>query len=81
MGKQAVGTILDTVFGVGKIAAATVCQSIQRTIAEQTAKGLRVCARVAGKVFTVPVLEKIIGHCTAPLFYAIMVKQYSMGNP
>ena len=65
---QTTGTILDPVFRIGKAASATVTQRIQRTIAEQAAKGVPVCAFVAGKIFTLPILEKFIMlHFFTPL--------------
>ena len=68
MRAQTTGTILDPVFRIGKAASATVTQRIQRTIAEQAAKGVPVCAFVAGKIFTLPILEKFIMlHFFTPL--------------
>ena len=81
VGTQAVGTVLDSVLCISEIAAAMIPQRIQRTIAEKTAESLRICIGMAGKIFTVPVLEEIIGHCTELLVYGIMVTQHSMGNP
>ena len=60
MGDPAMGAILDALFCVAEIAAAFVPQGIQRTIAEQTAEGLRVRTGMAGKILALLVLEKVI---------------------
>ena len=60
VGLQAVGAVLDAVFGVGKCAAALVAQCIQGTEAEQAAEFFRIRPGVAGEVFTLLMLEKIV---------------------
>ena len=63
MGEQTIRAVLDTLNGIGKVAAAFVTQRIQRAVAKQAVKMLIVCF-VAGEVFAVPILEirKIIFH-------------------
>ena len=61
---KAIGAILNAVFRVMEIAAATIPQGIQRTIAEKTAKGIRISALVTREIFTFLVLEKVVmSHC------------------
>ena len=63
VGAQAVGAVFDAGFGVGKIAAAVVAQGVEGAVAEDAGEGLRVGVLVAGEVFTLFVLEKIVvGH-------------------
>lgn len=63
MRTQAVGAILKPVGGIGDITPALVTKGVQGAIAEDTAKGLGISARVTGKIFTGCMLEKvIIGH-------------------
>ena len=62
MGLSALRTILNALWGVGKVAAALVAQGVEGAVAEDAGEGLRVCAGVAGEVFAVKVLEKIVGH-------------------
>ena len=81
VGTQAVGTVLDAVLCVSKITTAALTQGVKGAVAEQTAKGLRICIGMARKIFTVSILEEIIGHCADLLVYAIIVTQYSRGNP
>ena len=67
MGAQALGAILDAILRIGETTASVFTQGIQRAIAEDTAKGLRVCPAVAGKILTFPVLIKIIMAHNGPL--------------
>ena len=61
--EQAVGTVLNAAFRVGKVTAAAISQRIQRAPAKQTVKLLRIGLTVAGEVFTFLVLKKIVmGH-------------------
>ena len=60
VGPQAGGAVLDAVFCVGKIAAAVFAQGVEGAVAEDAAEGLRVGVLVAGEVFTLFVLEKIV---------------------
>lgn len=60
VGNQAVRAVLNTVFRIGKVAAAVLPQGIQGTVTEQAAKICRILSLMAGKVFTIPVLEEII---------------------
>ena len=63
VGPQAVGAVFDTLLRVAEIATALVSQGIQGAVAEQAAEAFRVGPGVAGKVFTFPVLKKIVmGH-------------------
>jgi len=68
MGLQAAGAILDPLLRISKAAAAPVTQRIQRTIAEQTAEAITIRPLMAGKIFTFPILEKIIiRHSDPPI--------------
>ena len=70
VGPQAVGAVFDTLLRVAEIAAALISQGIQGAVAEHTAKVLRVSTLVAGKIFTFPILIKIImahGFLHSPL--------------
>ena len=60
MGTQAGGAVLDAVLGVGEIAAAILTQSVEGAVAEDAGESIRVGILVAGEVFALPVLEKII---------------------
>ena len=63
MGAQAPGAILDAGLGINKAAAAVFPQGIQRAVTEDAAEFLRIRPRMAGKIFTFPVLEKVVmGH-------------------
>ena len=63
MGPQTGAAILDSVFGILKLAAALIPQGIQWAIAKNTAEGFRICTFMAGKIFTLLMLKKIImGH-------------------
>ena len=71
MGAQTVGTVLDAVFGVGKIPTAAVTQGIQRTIAEKTAEVVRAFAFVAGEIFAFCILKKIV-ICHSISFFVVL---------
>lgn len=58
MRNKAIRAILDTFFGVSKVASALISKCIQRTEAEKAIKVFGIFHIVAGKVFTLPVLEK-----------------------
>jgi hypothetical protein len=63
VGLQALAAVLDAVFGVSKAATAFVAQGIQGAVAEQTTEGFRVRTLMAGEIFALLMLEKIIvGH-------------------
>ena len=64
VGPQAVGAILDPIRRICEAAATVLPQRIQWAVTKQTAEFLRVRSRVAGKVLTIPVLNKIAGHNT-----------------
>lgn len=67
MGDHAAGAIFDSLLGIVKIATAVLSKSVERTVAKQTAKVLNVRGFVAGEVFTVLVLKKVIAsHIIAP---------------
>ena len=67
MGMQAPGAIFDSIFQVAEAAAALVCQTIQRAVAEQAAKSIWIGAFMAGKILAFPVLEKVIvTHTNSP---------------
>ena len=52
--------ILDASVGVLKVSAASIPQTVQWAVAEQTAECLRIGAFVAGEILTLPMLEKVI---------------------
>ena len=60
MGFYAAGAVLDSIFRIGKTSAAAVAQRIQRAIAEQAVEVFFLYTLMAGKIFTVPVLEKFV---------------------
>ena len=60
VGPQTVGAILNAVFRVCKITTAFIPQCIQGAIAEQAAEGIRICPGMAGKIFTLSMLKKIV---------------------
>ena len=60
MGSEAIGTVLNSLFGIGKIASAPVTQRIERTVAEQAAEPLGICAGMAGKILASLILNKIV---------------------
>ena len=60
MGAQTAGAVFDTVFGVGEIAAAILTQSVEGAVAEDAGEALRIGILVAGEVFTLLVLEKVV---------------------
>ena len=60
VGNQAVRAVLNAVFRIGKVTATVIPQGIQGTVTEQAAKICRILSLMAGKVFTIPVLEEII---------------------
>ena len=67
MGTKTVGAVFDTVCRIREMTAATVCKTVERTVAEQTAECFRVCPLVAGEILTFPVLKKVImAHVILP---------------
>ena len=63
VGAQAAGAVFDAGFGIAEIAAAVFAQGVEGAVAEDAGEGLRVGVLVAGEVFTLFVLEKIVvGH-------------------
>ena len=60
VGFEAVGTVLDALFGVAEAAAALISQAIKGAVTEQPAEGFRVCAGVAREIFALLMLEKIV---------------------
>ena len=63
VGAQALGAVLDAGFGVDEITATIVAQGVEGAVAEDAGEGLRVGILMAGEVFALLVLEKIIvGH-------------------
>lgn len=60
VGTQAGRAVLDAVFCVVEIAAAVFAQGIEGAVAENAGEGFGVGMFVAGEIFTLPVLEKII---------------------
>ena len=57
---QATGTVLNALLRVCKIAAAVLSQRIQRAVAEQAVKVLRVTALVAREILTLGILKEFI---------------------
>ena len=63
VGAQTAGAVLKTLRGIGKIAAAIFSQCVQGTVAKQAAEAFRIGIGVAGEIFAVFILKKIIiGH-------------------
>ncbi len=60
MRPQATGTVLNPLPGIPETATTLVTQTVQRTVAEQTAEGFRIRTGMAGKIFAFPVLKKIV---------------------
>ena len=58
MRKQTARTILISILIIGKRAAAPVAEGVQRAIAEQTIKVIRIVRRMTGEIFTIAVAEK-----------------------
>ena len=68
MGNQAAGAILDTLFGISKVAAALIPQRIEGAITEEAAEVFLISTPMAGKVFAGAILEEIVVcHCLTPL--------------
>ena len=80
MGPQTVGAVLDAVFRIKEAAATFVTQTVQRAIAEQTAESFRIRTGMAGKIFAVLMLEKIIIRHIVPPFQSA-VKLLSRDKP
>jgi hypothetical protein len=69
VGDQAVGAVLNAIFGIGEIAAAFIPKGIQGAIAKQAAECAVISATMAREVLTLPVLKIIImGHRNPPVF-------------
>ena len=68
VGHQAVGAVLDPLFGIAEIPPAALPERIKRTVAEQTVEPFRIRPRMAGKKFTFPVAEKPVMIHKLPLF-------------
>ena len=67
MRMQTPGAILNSIVQILEAAAALVCQTIQRAIAEQAAEGSRIGAFMAGKILTFQKKEKVIvAHTNSP---------------
>jgi hypothetical protein len=60
MRPQAIAAILDAIFRIDEVSAAFIPQGVQWAIAEQAAEGFRIRALMAGEVFALLMLEKII---------------------
>ena len=60
VGPQASRAILIAALCIGEFAAALIPQGIQWAIAEQAAESFRIRTLMAGKIFTFPVLKKIV---------------------
>ena len=66
VGVQAVGAVFDAVARIGEIASAVFAESIEGAVAEEAGEGFGVGVLVAGEVFAVFILEKIVGHIDRP---------------
>ena len=63
VGTKTTGAILETLFRVTETSAAVLPKAVQWTIAEQTAKSFRVSPFMAGEIFALLILKKIVmGH-------------------
>ena len=60
VGYKATGAILNPTLGIAEISSAFVPQGIQGAIAKQAVKIFSFFAIMAGKIFTFPVLKKLI---------------------
>jgi hypothetical protein len=60
MGKQAVGTVLDPIGGVGELAAALVVQHIEGTVAEHAVEMFGIGTGMTGEIFAVWVAEETV---------------------
>ena len=60
MGTQAGGAILITILRVPEITAAAISQAVKRTVAENTAEGLRIGTGMTRKILTLLMLKKIV---------------------
>lgn len=58
VGNNAVFAVFNSLFGIIKVSAAFVAQSIKRAITKKAVKILRLFGFVAGKIFTFPMLKK-----------------------
>ena len=63
MGERAAGAYLSAIGMIDKIPAAPIAQNIERAVAEQAVKVLRVCPLVAGEILARPVGEKLTVLC------------------
>ena len=57
---QTVGAVFVAILGILEITAAILPKGIQGAVAENTAETFRISTGMAGKIFTFPILEKII---------------------
>ena len=80
MGFQTVGAVLDAVFRIGEAAAAFVTKAVQRAVAEQAAESFRIGSGMTGKVFTFPILKKIIICHDLLLYSANSVQGHAAGG-
>ena len=60
MGPYTVAAVFDSTVRIGKTSAAVIAQSIQGAVAKQAVEVFFLYTLMAGKVFTVPILEKFI---------------------
>ena len=60
MRPETVAAVFDAALDITEVALASFSQTVQRTIAENTAEGFRISTFVAGEIFTFLILEKII---------------------
>ena len=62
VGKSTAGTVFHTALGIGEISPAVGSQGVERAVAEQTVKILRVVGGVAGEIFARPVTASYAGR-------------------
>ena len=60
MGKQAVGTVLDPVCGIGKTSAAFVIQHVEGAVAEHAVEMFGIGTGMTGEIFAVWVAEETV---------------------
>ena len=73
---HAARAVLDAARRVPEIAAAVTSQRVQRTVAEQTVKVLRICACMTRKIFTFLIAEKSIVFPFPIWFFHLLSPRY-----
>jgi len=60
VGPKSRGAIFNSFLRIPEIATTVFSQAVQGAIAENTAERIGICAGMAGKIFTLAMLEKIV---------------------